>query len=100
MASKEGWEKVEGAGFWNPEKAGDEVTGVIISQQDGQFGTHYTIKQKDDTEIRTPAHKVLISRMVGFKQGDVVLITYEGEEPPKVRGQNPTKMYSVYRRKA
>jgi hypothetical protein len=100
MAKEEDWEKIEPAGFWNPAEEGDELKGQVLAIIDGQFGSHYKIKKDDGTEILTPAHKVLLNRLATVKEGHSIRIVYDGEQPPKVRGQNPTKMYTVYLRKA
>ena len=57
----------------------------------------YTIKkQSDGEEVLTPSHKVLQNRMQKATVGTQVEIIYRGNEPPKVRGQNPTEMYEVF----
>lgn len=92
-----GWEKQEGAGIWIPEKEKDELVGeVTFINTEGLYGVQYTIKKDDGEEVKTPSHKVLQNRMQKAKVGTKVKIVYMGNEPPKVRGQNPTEMYEVY----
>jgi hypothetical protein len=38
---------------------------------------------------------VLQSRMEGIQNGSKVKIEFLGQQPPKVRGENPIKMYDV-----
>jgi hypothetical protein len=90
------WKKQENLAFWQPEKKGDEIVGTVTKLTDGVYGTHFVISTKEG-DITTPAHKVLISRMSGIKVGDMVKIVFLGEELPKVKGQNPTKLYEVYK---
>jgi len=55
------------------------------------------IKTDTGEEHRTPSHKVLQSRMAKIVVNDKIKIVYEKEEPPKLKGQNPTKIYAVYK---
>lgn len=96
----EEWEKQEGANIWLPEEKGDELRGEVVKVNlEGTYGPQWTIRQEDDEEIRTPSHKVLQNRMSSVKVGSTVKIVYLDELPPKVRGQNPTKMYEVFVKK-
>jgi len=92
------WEKQELGSYWKPEAAGEEQIGVIDKIEDNeQFGKQYTIKQAETGDIVTlPSHKVLQNRLVNAIVGSKVKIVYTGEELPKVKGNNPTKMYEVY----
>lgn len=92
------WEKQE-TEMWLPEKEGDELIGEVTDIVEGAYGFQYTIKKKDGKETRTPSHKVLQSRMSNVGKGDMVKIVYKGEEAPKVKGQNPTKIYEVFKGK-
>ena len=92
-----GWEKQEGAGIWIPEKEGDELIGeVTFVNTEGLYGVQYTIKDEKGEEVKTPSHKVLQNRMQKAQVGTEVKIVYKGNEPPKIRGQNPTEMYEVF----
>jgi len=91
------WEKQEGLPLWLPQKEDDEIVGEITSiNTDGIYGVDYTIKKDDGEEMRLPSHKVLQNRMIKAKTGSKVKIVFTGEEPPKVKGQNPLKMYDVF----
>lgn len=90
------WKKQESTAFWQPEKKGDQIEGTIVRVFDGTYGTHFVISTTEG-EFTTPAHKVLISRMQNMKPNDTVRIIFIGEDLPKVKGQNPTKLYEVYK---
>lgn len=91
------WIKQEGAGFWNPEKEGEELLGEVVSIDDeGEYGRKYLLKDSEGKEVWTPSHKVLQSRMAKVKAGDMVRIVYTHDEPPQVKGHHPTKMYDVF----
>lgn len=94
----EEWEKQEGSGMWIPEIEGDELIGEITNIAEGTYGKQYCLKN-DDGEILTPSHKVLQNRLIKAKIGDKVKIVYKGEEPPSIKGNNPTKMYEVFIKK-
>ena len=98
--AEETWEKQAPSNYWNPQEPGDEIKGKVSKIEEGTFGKHYTIQQTDGSEITTPAHKVLLSRMRNVVKGDMVRVTFDGTDLPKVKGQNPTRMYSVYVRRA
>lgn len=84
--------------MWLPVKEGEELEGDIIEiNTEGMYGNQYHIKKADGSVIVTPSHKVLQNRIINCVKGDKVKIVYVGEESPKVKGQNPTKMYDVYR---
>ncbi len=89
--------KQEGAGIWLPEKEEDTLEGEVTHiNTEGLYGVQYTIKKSDDEEVLTPSHKVLQNRMQKAKVGTQVRIVYTGVEPPKIRGQNSTRIYEVY----
>ena len=95
---EEKWKEVIGGSGdrWEPKEINEELTGLIISINDGIYGKQFIIQQKDGKEIRTPSHKVLQNRMDELEINTEVKIVYLGEEPPKIRGQQPTKMYKVF----
>jgi len=99
MKDEEGYEEQESTLYWNPAREGETLKGKIAYIEEGEYGMSYTIEQEDKSLIKTPAHKVLVSRMGKAKEGDRVKITFLGEELPKVKGQNPTKMYKVLLKK-
>ena len=91
------WKKVENElNMWLPENIGDELIGVVLEKKAGLYGDQFLIKQKDDAEVWTPSHKVLQNRMNSVGVGQVVKIVFDGVEPAKQRGFNPTSIYSVY----
>jgi len=95
--AEDGWKKQEGPPMWMPEKEGEELTGVVTDVLDGLYGAQYMIKPAGEEElIKTPSHKVLVNRMAEVKKGDMVKLVFVEEQPPAVKGQNPTKMYEVY----
>lgn len=94
------WEEVKAGNFWNPEKEGETIEGVIISMEEGQFGKEITIEQNDKKMITLPNHAVLQSRMKNCKIGDVVKIVFEKIELPKIKGHKPTNIYKVLRKAA
>lgn len=92
----EEWEKQESTGMWIPTEEGQELVGEVVEiLTEGSYGPQWVIKT-DEEETRTPSHKVLQNRMAKAKKGDTVKIVYKGEEPPNVKGQNPTKIYEVF----
>lgn len=91
------WSKQDASNRWMPEQEDETLIGTVMSiDEDGKYGRVYEIK-KSGTEdlILTPSHKVLQNRMVNILAGDKVRITFKGEEPPTLKGNNPTKMYEV-----
>ena len=94
----EEYEKLEGAGIWLPDKVEEELQGEVTDISEGLYGLQYTVKDTSG-EQRTPSHKVLQARLQKVKVGDTIKIVFKGTQPPKVRGQNPTSMYEVFRKK-
>ncbi len=91
------WKKQEGAGIWLPQKEDEQLQGEVTHvNREGLYGTQYTVKKKDGDEVLTPSHKVLQNRMQKADVGTKIKIVYKGNEPPKIRGQNPTEMYEVF----
>lgn len=99
-----GYEEVGGLNIWIPETAGDELKGTIIEVQDNQYGKQFVIQPDGTTDAKaqllTPSHKVLQNRLSKCVKGDLVLIVYDGAQPPAVKGQNPMEMYTVFKKKA
>ena len=91
------WKKIEtGSNFWNPEREGEELKGLVVEKTTGIYGDRWSIQTNKDTTIMTPSHKVLQARLQEVKIGDTIRIVYKGTMPPKIRGQNPTTLYEVY----
>lgn len=86
------------ANFWKPTKEGEALEGEIIDISESTFEGKktYLIRTKNGDEVPTPVHEVLCNRMKSTKKGDTVRIEYLGEEPPKLKGYNPTRMYRVF----
>lgn len=81
--------------FWKP-KIGDELIGKVLEKKQTEYGFQYTIETEDKRKVVTPSHKVLQSRMNGIQIGAEVKIKLDGDEAPKVKGQNRTLIYSVF----
>ena len=94
------WEEIKNdLTFWKPGNEGDELMGKIVDKREGDYGFMYVIENEKKEKIGTPSHKVLQSRMAGFQIGDEIKIVFNGTEAPKVKGQNRTMLYSVFRKK-
>lgn len=83
--------------LWLPTAKGDTIEGNVQEKKMGQYGDQWIIKQRNGEILATPSHKVLQSRMQNINKGDQIKIVFEGTELPKVKGQNPTQMYKVYK---
>lgn len=90
------WKEIEDSNFWNPEKEGEEIEGIIISIQNEEFGIKVTLETKDKKNIILPSHKVLQNRLSNCKAGDVIKVIFKGKELPKIKGHNPTNIYKVF----
>lgn len=103
MADKDEYETIEGAkNFWNPAKEGEELKGKIVGIEDGMYGKRYTIqtvKDGKDEMVQLSSHKVLQNRLSSCALGDEVKIIFNGTLPAKVRGERPTMLYTVMRKK-
>lgn len=94
------WIEVADSNFWSPENKEDEIEGVIISKDNDDYGLRVVIETKDKKQVVLPSHKVLQNRLQGTKVEDYIKVVYKGEELPKVKGRNPTKIYKVFIQKA
>jgi len=91
------WQKQEGGqNIWIPTEEGEELIGKVVNKQEGSYGPQWVIEDKEGNEHRTPSHKVLQNRMTSVEPDNEVKIVYLGEEPPSVKGQNPTRLYDVF----
>lgn len=94
------WEEVKGeSNLWLPSNPGEAIEGVIVSMEKKQFGIQTIIETKDQKQIALPSHKVLQNRLSNCKVGELIKVIFEKEELPKVRGQNPMKVYKVLTKK-
>lgn len=94
----EGYEELESMNFWNPEKEGDSIEGVVIGIIEGAFGKTWKIDTGEGI-MGTPSHKGLQMRMDEVKVGQTVQLIFNGEVPAKKEGHSPAKVYTVYRKK-
>jgi hypothetical protein len=102
MAKDDEWQKQEGSALWQPKEVNEELRGEVVKAIEGtatNFGPQWEIKDENDEVLRTPSHKVLQARMGDIKEGDFVRIVFTGTKPPKIRGQSPTMLYDVFKRK-
>lgn len=98
------WIPVEGnRNFWNPAKEGEEIIGRLAGIEDGMYGKKYTLQvMRDGKEemVSMPSHKLLQNRLASCALGDMVRIVFTGTQPPKIRGENPLKLYDVFHKPA
>jgi len=89
-------ERTNNDAFWNPEKVGEAVEGIIDGiAQTTEWGKRYVLATEEG-EVTLPLHKVLQNRLEGTKVGDKVKVEFVGEELPKIKGHKPTRLYKVY----
>lgn len=95
------WKEVEGSkNFWNPTKEGEQIVGKLVGIEDGMYGKKYTmqiVRDGKEEMINMPSHKVLQGKLSACAIGEPLRVTFKGTEPPKARGENPTRIYSVQR---
>jgi len=90
------FEKVESQmSFWKPESIGEEIEGEVTLVEEDDFGLRVKIKSGND-EITLPSHKLLQNRLKMVKVRDYIKVQYTGEELPKIKGNNPLKLYDVW----
>ena len=75
--TNDGWEEVKESNFWNPEKEGESVEGIITSMEQDNFGLKVTIEYDKKTTI-LPSHKVLQARLKN-SEGISSFITFTTE---------------------
>lgn len=88
-------EPVQGNTYWKPTQDGEEIVGKVKNKTEGDYGNQWTLLQDNGEEITTPSHAVLQSRMEKTKIGDIVKITYKGQDSPKIKGQQGAQLYEV-----
>lgn len=93
------WEEVKAGNFWQPVKEGESVEGTIISMDDEQFGLRVTIETKDKKQVVLPSHAVLQSRIKNCHVGDYIKVIFDKTELPKIKGHNPTNIYTLLKAK-
>ena len=90
------WKKVENErNYWNPKK-GDSITGTMKKKIVGKFGNQCIIALDDGSEITTPAHAALQVRLDSIQPGTRVKIDCNGQDLPKVKGQQGIYLYEVF----
>lgn len=85
----------KGGSIWLPLDVKEVLEGTVKEINEGEYGKQYTIEKENGEMLVTPSHRALVGRMVKVKVGDTVRLTFTGEELPKVKGHNPTKLYKV-----
>ena len=93
------WEEVKAGNSWDPTTPKESVEGVIISMDNEQFGLRVTIETAEHKQIVLPSHAVLQSRIKNCKVGEMIRVVFERQELPKVKGHNPTNIYTVLKKK-
>lgn len=90
------FQKIEGEIF-RFEKVGDELVGTLRATAPGDYkNKKYKIEKEDGKVVTIFGTAVLDDRMESVKEGDKVKIVLVSEEPPKVKGYNPTRIFEVY----
>lgn len=93
------WTEEKGdSGMWMPSQKGEELQGTVVETKQGLYGIQLVIENEQGTKVTTPSHKALQCRLINFKPGDNIKIQYTGTELPKVKGQQPTRLYTVLRK--
>jgi hypothetical protein len=96
---KEEWIEVKSeSNIWLPEEKNSTIQGVVINVEKGQYGLQLAIETMPGVVIWTPSHKALQCRLVHFVPGDWVKIVYLGADLPKVKGQQGTRLYQVFKK--
>ena len=93
------WQEVKSdTGIWVPTQIGEAVEGEVIEIKQGQYGVQIVLETGQGIKITTPSHKALQARLYGFKPGDFIRIVYQGTDLPKLKGNQPTRLYAVFRK--
>ena len=93
-------EEIEDTGFpeiWKPEKEGEEIKGIVVVREEGQYGLHLVIKEaKTEERMQTPAHMLLQRKLMPILTGDIIRIVYAGQVTFPT-GKKPANDYKVFR---
>ncbi len=83
-------------GFWEYEKDGDSIMGVLIKIEDdvGSNSSKLYTLEVDTKPTNVWGSVILDQRMVGIKVGDLVKIVYKGLGEAKA-GHNAPKIFQV-----
>lgn len=97
---EEGFEEVEPDwhDIWVPEEKGDSLSGSVLDIQEGAYGIEAILETADGEIIRTPAHKILQSRIEKIAVGDFVRIVYLGTN--RTKGGRKVNDYRLLRKVA
>lgn len=91
------WKKIESQIF-QFEEVEDFIEGELVGVEDGQFGNDvYRILTKDKGEFVVFGTTILQTKMEDIPLNTRIKIVYMGEKPSKVAGQNPLKLFEVYK---
>ena len=83
--------------LWLPETKDEVLIGEVIEvNTEGQYGLQLVLVKEDGEKATTPSHKALQSRLTNFQVGDKLKIVFIGTDLPKIKGQNGTRLYTVY----
>ena len=65
--------------IWLPEREGEILEGEIVEIREGEYGIYAMVKEKTSgLLLRTPAHKLLQSKLNRLSEGDYIRIIYQG----------------------
>ena len=65
--------------IWLPEREGEVLEGEIVEIREGEYGIYAMVKEKaSGLLLRTPAHKLLQSKLSKLSKGDYIRIIYQG----------------------
>lgn len=95
----EEWTEVKSdTGIWVPTQKGEQIEGEVVEIRKGLYGIQLVIETSQGNKLTTPSHKALQSRLVGFQVGDFIKVVFQGADLPKVKGQQGTRLYAVFRK--
>jgi hypothetical protein len=106
-ADADDWEEVGGdvdqpTPFFTFSNPGDAIEGQLCPTRTVRDKSHYVIEDLRGKRWTLPDHARLVKKLARVQVGNVVRITYEGEETFESRnyGIVTAKLYTVQRRKA
>lgn len=100
----DGWNKSEMSPSWKPEKAGDEIMGILTDKQE-QVGPnnsmYYTVEKKDNHEVvGIWGSTALDTKMKKVHVGQEIRIVYKGKLKSTKRAGATYKDFDVFFRNA
>ena len=95
------YEKIEST-IYKFEKEGDCVEGELVAVEDNKSfdGKVYKIKDNNGVTHAVFSSVIMASLMDVISIGDDIKIVYTGEKENLKKGQNPIKLFEVFRKKA